>query len=247
MGKIKNEDEIKLMRSAGKINFQTHELIKNNIKVGITTKELDKLAYDFIKENNAIPSFLGYSGFPASICVSVNDEIVHGIPSSYALKNGDIVSVDIGVYKDGYHSDAARTHIVGNTTKARRLLVENTEKSLYEGLSAVKAGALISDIGAKVEKFAHACGLSVVEELVGHGVGKNLHESPDVPNYYTDAKDVLEEGMVIAVEPMLNLGKKDIYLEEDDWTIKTDDEMPSAHFEHTVLVTKTGYQILTGE
>lgn len=247
MDKIKTEEEIKLMRKAGKINYQVHELIKSNVKAGVTTKQLDTLAYDYIKSKNAIPSFLGYSGFPASICTSVNDEIVHGIPGDYVLKNGDIISVDVGVYKDGYHSDAARTHIVGNTTKVKRLLVENTEKSLYEGLSAIKAGALVSDIGLKVEQYAHKSGLSVVEELVGHGVGKNLHEFPDVPNFYTDSNEVLEEGMVIAVEPMLNLGKKDVYMCDDDWTIKTDDEMPSAHFEHTVVVTKKGYQILTGE
>ncbi|MFI3260693.1 MAG: type I methionyl aminopeptidase [bacterium] len=244
---IKTEEEIVIMKKAGKINFLTHELIKENIKPGITTKELNDLAHDFILSNDSTPSFLGYSGFPASICASVNDEIVHGIPSNYKLKNGDIISIDIGVYYNGFHSDSARTHIVGNTKNEVRKLVENTEKSLYVGLDVIKDGVKVSEIGKAIEQFAHQNHLSVVEELVGHGVGKDLHEKPDVPNYYTDMSEVLKEGMVIAVEPMLNLGRKEIYLEDDDWTIKTDDELPSAHFEHTVLVTKDGYQILTGE
>ena len=247
MIKLKNEKEIELMKIAGKINYLTHELVKNNIRPGISTKELNDIAHEFILSNDATPSFLNYNGFPGSICVSINDEIVHGIPGDYKLKNGDVVSVDIGVYKNGYHSDAARTHIVGNARKEIVNLVKNTEASLYEGLSVIKDGVLVSEIGRAVEKFAHRNNLSVVEELVGHGVGENLHEDPDVPNYYVESEDILKEGMVIAVEPMLNLGERYIYLSDDDWTIKTDDEMPSAHFEHTVLVTKDGYQILTGE
>ncbi len=247
MIKIKTEEEIKKMREAGKINFETHELVAKNIKAGITTEELDKIAYDYIISKNAYPSFLDYNGFPKSICTSINDEVVHGIPGKTKIKNGDIISIDIGVLLNGYHSDAARTHIVGNVPKKVRELVENTEKSLYIGLNEIKPGVKVSKIGEAIENFAHNNHLSVVEELVGHGVGVKLHESPDVPNYKTNMKEVLKEGMVIAVEPMLNLGQRYIYLCDDDWTIKTDDGHQSAHFEHTVLVTKNGYQILTGE
>ncbi len=244
---IKTKDEIKLMKHAGKINYQTHKLIEENIKVGITTKELDKLAYDYIISNNCTPSFLNYQGFPGSICASVNDEVVHGIPSNRKLKDGDIISIDIGVCYKGYHSDSANTHIVGNVSKDIEELVLNTKQSLYEGLKVVKDGVCVNEIGKAIENFVHKKGLSVIEELVGHGVGKNLHEDPDVPNYNAGEKTVLKEGMVIAVEPMINLGKKYIYMTEDNWTIKTDDEKPSAHFEHTILITKEGYQILTGE
>lgn len=245
---IKSEREIKLMREAGYLNFLTHEEIKKHVKAGVTTKELDQVAYNFILSHNAKPSFLNYEGYPASICVSINDEVVHGIPSNRKIKDGDIVSVDVGVEVHGYHSDAARTYIVGEVSDEVRDLVINTEKSLYEGLSKIKEGAKIGDIGAAIETYAHHHGLSVVEELVGHGVGTNVHEDPDVPNYGTAGKGItLKAGMVIAVEPMLNLGERYIYLHDDDWTISTDDEMPSAHFEHTVLVTKDGYKILTGD
>ena len=245
---IKSDREIKLMREAGILNYLTHEEIKKHIKVGVTTKELDKIAYDFISSHNAIPSFLNYDGFPASICVSINDVVVHGIPSNRKIKDGDIVSIDVGVLCHGYHSDAARTYIVGHVSDEVRNLVVNTEKALYEGLSKIKEGAHIGDIGAAIEKYAHEHGLSVVEELVGHGVGTSIHEDPDVPNYGHEGTGVtLKAGMVLAVEPMLNLGERYIYLHDDDWTISTDDELPSAHFEHTVVVTKDGYKILTGE
>ncbi len=245
---IKSEREIELMREAGKLNYLTHEEVKKNLKAGITTKELDKIAYDFISAHNARPSFLNYEGYPASICVSINDEVVHGIPGARVIKNGDIVSIDIGVEIHGYHSDAARTYIIGKVAPEVRDLVNNTEKALMIGLSKVKEGAKIGDIGAAIEKFAHAHGLSVVEELVGHGVGTDIHEDPDVPNYGKEGTGVtLKAGMVIAIEPMLNLGERYVYMHDDDWTISTDDELPSAHFEHTVAVTKDGYKILTGE
>ena len=245
---IKSEREIKLMREAGYLNYLTHEEIKKYIKVGVTTKKLDQVAYNFISSHNATPSFLNYEGFPASICVSINDEVVHGIPGARKLKNGDIVSIDVGVELHGYHSDAARTYIVGDVDPKVRDLVINTEKSLYQGLSKIKEGARIGDIGAAIESFAHKHGLSVVRELVGHGVGTNIHEDPDVPNYgKADSGLTLKAGMVLAVEPMLNLGKRYVYLHDDDWSISTDDESPSAHFEHTVVVTKDGYEILTGD
>ncbi len=245
---IKSEREIKLMREAGYLNFLTHEEIKKHVKAGVTTKELDRVAYNFISSHNAKPSFLNYEGFPASICVSINDEVVHGIPGNRKIKNGDIVSVDVGVEIHGYHSDAARTYIVGDVEPEVRDLVVNTEKALYQGLQQIKEGAKIGDIGAAIEDFAHRHGLSVVEELVGHGVGTNIHEDPDVPNFGKKGCGLtLRAGMVLAVEPMLNLGERYIYMHDDDWTISTDDEMPSAHFEHTVVVTKDGYEILTGD
>lgn len=245
---IKNSEEIELMKHAGHINYLTHELIEKNIRPGITTKELDKIAYDFIISQGCTPSFLNYEGYPASICTSVNDEVVHGIPSDRILKNGDIISIDIGVIYKGYHSDAARTHAVGTVTKEKEALIANTKQALYEGIKEVKAGAKLGNIGAKIEAYAHRHHLGVVEELVGHGVGTHLHEDPNVPNYGKYGTGItLKEGMTIAIEPMLNLGTKRIYLLDDDWTIVTQDGKPSAHFEHTVLVTKDGYIILTGE
>ncbi len=245
---IKSEREIKLMREVGILNFKTHEEVKKYLKPGITTKELDKIAYNFISSHNARPSFLNYEGYPASICVSINDEVVHGIPGKRKIHNGDVVSIDIGVEIHGYHSDAARTYIIGDVAPEVRDLVDNTEKALYVGLSKIHEGAKIGDIGAAIEEFAHSHGLSVVEELVGHGVGTNIHEDPDVPNFGKAGTGVtLKAGMVIAVEPMLNLGERYVYMHDDDWTISTDDELPSAHFEHTVVVTKDGYKILTGD
>lgn len=246
---IKSDREIKLMREAGILNYLAHEEIKKHIKVGVTTKELDKVAYNFISSHNAIPSCLNYEGFPASICVSINDEVVHGIPSTRKLANGDIVSIDFTVRLNGYESDSARTYIVGDVPDEVRALVENTEKALYEGIKQVKPGARIGDISNAIETFAHNHGLSVVEDLVGHGIGSNMHEEPDVPNFGEKGKGpILKEGMVIAIEPMLNLGTKDVCIDENDgWTIFTDDGLPSAHFEHTVAVTKDGYKILTGE
>lgn len=244
---IKSPREIELMKIAGHINYLTHLEVKKNIRVGITTRELNDIADKFIRSQNCTPSFLNYEGYPASICISVNDEVVHGIPGSRKLKNGDVVSIDIGVCYKGYHSDSANTYIVGTSSKEIIDLVENTKKSLYIGLDAIKDGAKVSDIGANIETFAKECKLGVIRELVGHGVGTSVHEDPDVPNYYTNERTVLKEGMVIAVEPMLTLGKRYIYMLDDDWTIKTDDELPAAHFEHTVLVTKDGYEILTGE
>lgn len=245
---IKSEREINLMKHAGHINYLTHEEVKKHIKAGITTKELDKIAYDFIIKNECIPSFLNYEGYPASICISLNDTVVHGIPGNTKVKNGDIISIDVGVGYKGYHSDAARTYVVGNVNKEVEDLVKYTEESLYKGLSVIKEGARIGDIGAAVTSVANEHNYGVVRELVGHGVGTNVHEDPDVPNYgKPNTGLVLKAGMVLAVEPMLNLGRRHVYLCDDDWTIKTDDGKQSAHFEHTVLVTKDGYEILTGE
>ena len=243
---IKTEQEIELLKIAGKIVGDTHVYLTKYIKPGITTNELDKLAYDFIISKGAIPSFLNYGGYPASICTSINDEVVHGIPSNRKLKSGDIISIDIGACYKGYHGDSAWTYPVGEIDNDKKKLLEYTEASLFEGLNMVKPGNKIGDIGYAIETYAKAHNLGVVKELVGHGVGKNLHEQPDVPNYGNKNTGLtLKEGMVIAVEPMLNLGTSDIYILDDDWTIITADSLPSAHFEHTVLVTKNGYEILT--
>lgn len=245
---LKSEREISLMKEAGHLNFLTHEEVKSHVRPGITTKELDKIAHDFIIKNGGIPSCLGYDGFPASICVSLNEEVVHGIPKNQKLKNGDIVSIDFCVKKNGYDSDSARTYVVGTVSKEIEELVKNTERALYVGLEVVKPGNRIGDISHAIEEFAHNQGLSVVEELVGHGIGTDMHEDPDVPNFGEKGKGVLlKEGMTLAIEPMLNLGKKEVSMMPDDWTIVTDDGSYSAHFEHTIVVTKNGYEILTGE
>ena len=243
---IKSYEEIELMRIAGKIVGDTHNYLKDFIKPGITTKELDKLAYDFILSQGATPSFLNYDGFPASICTSVNEEVVHGIPSDRVLQDGDIISIDIGACYKGYHGDSAWTYPVGTIDDDKKYLLEHTEEALFEGLSAIKPGNRIGDVSYAIEQSALKHKLGVVKELVGHGVGKHLHESPDVPNYGNKNKGmILRSGMTIAVEPMLNLKTADIYLLDDDWTIVTADNSPSAHFEHTVVVTKDGYEILT--
>lgn len=243
---IKSEEEIELLRIAGQIVGDTHHYLEPYIKPGITTKELDKLAYDYILSRGATPSFLNYEGFPATLCTSINEEVVHGIPSNRKLKNGDIISIDIGACYKGYHGDSAWTYPVGSIDKDKMYLLEHTEKSLFEGLEQIKPGNRIGDIGYAIETYAHHHHLGVVKELVGHGVGLEIHERPDVPNYGKPGTGpLLKEGMVIAVEPMLNLGTAMIYMLDDDWTIITADDRPSAHFEHTVVVTKDGYEILT--
>ena len=245
---IKSKREIELMVIAGRIVYETHQHLIPLIKPGISLLELDKEAEDFIRSKGALPSFKGYEGFPNATCISVNEEVVHGIPSSRKLKKGDIVSIDIGADYKGYHGDSAWSYAVGEIDSDKKYLMEHTEKALYEGIKMVKPGNRIGDIGYAVEKYANAHNLGIVRELCGHGVGNNLHEDPDVPNYGIKGPGpVLKEGMVIAIEPMLNLGADDIVVEDNDWTITTLDRKPSAHFEHTVLVTKDGYQILTGE
>ena len=245
---IKSQREIELMKKAGNIVYCTHQYLKPYLKEGITTKELDALAEDFILSQGATPSFKGYGGFPASICISINDEVVHGIPGKRKLRNGDLVSVDIGACYKGYHGDSAWSYIVGNASPKKAYLLEHTEKALFEGLSKIKEGVHLGDVSHAIEEYAKKHHLGVVKELVGHGVGAQLHEDPEVPNYgKAGTGPILKAGMVLAVEPMLNLGTADIYMLDDEWTILTDDGKPSAHFEHTVVVTKDGYEILTGE
>ena len=243
---IKTPEQIELLRKAGKIVGDTHNYLKQFIKPGITTKELNRLAEEFILNSDATPSFKGLYGFPAGCCISVNEEVVHGIPGNRRLKEGDIVSIDIGACYHGFHGDSAWTYPVGNISHPKARLLRDTEQALMEGLSVIKNGAHVGDIGYAVEKYATEHRLGVLKELVGHGVGSSVHEEPDVPNYGKKGTGPeLKTGMVIAVEPMLNLGTADVYMLDDDWTVITADDKPSAHFEHTVLVLDDGYEILT--
>lgn len=245
---IKSEREIALLKVAGNIVYKTHQYLKPFIKEGITTNELNNLAEKFILKNNATPSFKGYEGFPSALCISINEEVVHGFPSERKLKNGDIVTLDIGACFKGYHGDSAWTYQVGEINEEKRYLMEHTEKSLFIGLEQIKPGNRIGDIGSAIEIYARNHNLGVVKELCGHGVGTDVHEPPDVPNYgIPNTGPRLKVGMVIAVEPMLTLKRPEIYLEENDWTVVTKDHSPSAHYEHTVVVTQDGYEILTGE
>ena len=245
---IKSKREIELLRMAGNIVYQTHQYLKPYIKEGITTKELDKLAEDFIRSHEATPSFKGYEGFPSTLCTSINSEVVHGFPSNRKLKNGDIISIDIGACYKGYHGDSAWTYTVGEVDDKTKQLLEHTEKALFVGLAQVKPGNRVGDIGYAVEQYAHKHNLGVVKELCGHGVGTSVHEDPEVPNYgIPNTGPRLKEGMVIAIEPMLTLGSPRVFLHDNNWTVDTQDGSLSAHFEHTAVVTKDGYQILTGE
>lgn len=243
---IKSKREIELMKEAGMMVSKTHKYLKPYIKEGITTKELDKLAEDYIVSLGGVPSCKGYEGFPAALCTSVNEEVVHGIPSNRKLSDGDIITIDMVIGYKGYQGDAAWTYEVGNISNDKRYLMEHTEKALYEGIKQVKPGNRIGDISSAIEKYANSHNLGVVKELCGHGIGTDMHEEPDIPNYGKEGTGPrLKEGMVICIEPMLNYGTANVYLLDDEWTVVTADKKPSAHFEHTVLVTKDGYEILT--
>ncbi len=245
---LKSKREIELLKEAGHIVYLTHQYLRPHIKAGIKTKELDRLAEEFIRSKGATPSFKGYEGFPSTLCVSINDEVVHGFPSDRVLQDGDIISIDIGACYKGYHGDSAWTYTVGEVSDDAKYLLEHTEKALYEGIKQAKVGNRIGDISYAVEKYATEHNLGVVKELVGHGVGTSVHEAPDVPNYGTKGTGPkIRDGMVIAIEPMLTLGSPDIYIEDNDWTVKTEDSSLSAHFEHTIAITNEGVIILTGE
>ena len=245
---VKSEREIDLMKTAGNIVYKTHQYLKPFLKAGITTKEIDDLADKYIRSLDAIPSCKNYQGYPAAICISVNDEVVHGIASSRKLENGDIVTLDICACYKGYHGDSAWSYRIGEIDDEKTHLMKYTEEALYVGLEQVKPGNRIGDIGNAVYNFATEHNLGVVRELCGHGIGQNLHEDPDVPNYGAANTGVrLRKGMTIAVEPMLTAGSPDIEILDDDWTVVTEDGHPAAHFEHTVVVTEDGYEILTGE
>ncbi len=243
---IKSEKEISLMKEAGMLVSKTHQYLKSFLQPGITTEEINRLAEKFIIAHNGVPSCKGYEGFPAGLCISVNDEVVHGIPGKRKLRNGDIVTLDMVIGYKGYQADSAWTYAVGSISKKKQYLMEHTEKALYEGIKQVKPGNRIGDISHAVQMYAEKHHLGIVKELVGHGIGTDMHEDPDIPNYgMAHTGPILKEGMVICIEPMLNLGTADIYMLEDGWTIKTDDGLPSAHFEHTIVVTKDGAEIIT--
>ena len=244
---IKSKREIELLRIAGNIVHETRMYLIPFIKEGITTKELDTLAEEFIRSKGATPSFKGYEDYPASICTSINEEVVHGIPGKRKLRNGDIISIDIGACYKGYHGDSAWTFAVGEISPKKKELMEHTRESLFKGLEQIKPGNHIGDISHAIEEHAKKYNLGVIRELVGHGVGTSVHEEPDVPNYgKAGTGPILKEGMVLAIEPMLTLGRRDICILDDDWTIETVDNSPSAHYEHTVVVTHDGVEILTG-
>lgn len=234
------------MRHAGSIVALVHQEMKKAVCEGISTLELDIIAQKIIKENRAIPTFLGYHGFPASICASVNEQVVHGIPSKdVILKAGDIISIDVGATFHGLVGDGAWTYPVGEISEDKKMLLETTEKALMAGVSRMMNGNLLEEVSAAVEDVALARGLGIVRQYGGHGVGRNMHEDPFVFNYRTGNKTILKTGMTIAIEPMLNLGRDDVYVLDDDWTVVTADSKASAHFEHTVLVGEDGPEILT--
>ena len=250
MSLIKSQKEIELIKESCKIVSEVFEYIKEYIKEGITTGEIDKLIEDFIISKNAYPAFKGYKVqkrvFPSSSCISVNEEVVHGLPGKRILKNGDIVSIDVGVKKDGYYGDGAYTFAVGEISPKKAKLLKITEESLYKGIAMAVEGNEVNDISVAIQNFVEGSGYGVVRELVGHGIGKNLHEDPAIPNFYTSGSNQkLYEGMVLAIEPMVNYGTHKVYQKKDGWTITTKDEEPSAHFEHTVLVNKGKAEILT--
>ena len=243
---IKSDNEINLMREAAEILIEAHEIVASHIKVGITTKELDRIAEKFIKSKSAYPSFLNYQGYPGSACISINDEVVHGIPGKRKLQDGDIVSVDLGVYYKGYHSDAARTYAVGEVSSDKLKLMKVTEECFFEGLKYAKPGNHLNDISAAIGAYAEKHGYGVVRDLVGHGIGKQLHEEPQVPNYNTPRRGPkLQKGMVLAIEPMINMGTWEVTVLDNDWTFVTRDGSPSAHYENTVVITDDIPEILT--
>ncbi len=244
---IKTEEEIEFLRESNLLVGKTLGEIAKHIRPGISTLELDRIAEEFIRAHDAEPGFLGYGGFPNSLCISVNDVVVHGIPSEKCiLKEGDVVSIDCGTLKNGYYGDSAYTFEVGEVDAEIHRLLNTTKASLYKGIEKAVAGMRIGDIGYAIQSYCEAAGFSVVRELVGHGVGKDLHEEPQVPNYGRAGQGIkLKEGMVIAIEPMINLGGRQVYIENDGWTIRTKDRKPSAHFEHTLAIRKHGVDILS--
>jgi methionyl aminopeptidase len=247
MIEIKTPQEIEKMRKSGKILSLALELMRENAKPGITTLELDKMAEKFIRSRGAVPACKGYEGFPGTMCISVNDEVVHGIPGNRKLKEGDVVSFDSCVLLDGWYSDSAITVIVGKEKHAiDKKLVDVTEKALYKGIEKAVVGNRLGDISAAVQEFVESNGFSVVREYTGHGIGRHLHEDPSVPNYGRKGTGILlKEGMTIAIEPMVCAGRYELYTADDGWTAKTLDHSNAAHFEHTIAITKNGPDILT--
>ncbi len=242
----KTEEEIELIKESSLLVGKTLAELAKVIKPGVTSLQLDRIAHDFICDNGAVPAFLNYEGFPNTLCVSVNSQVVHGIPGNYELKEGDVVSVDCGVVKNEFYGDSAYSFAVGEVSAEIQKLMHVTKESLYKGIEKAIVGMRIGDISAAVQEHAEKNGFSVVRELVGHGLGRSLHEAPEVPNFGSKGKGVkLQEGLVIAIEPMINMGRRNVITERDGWTIRAADNKPSAHFEHTIVVRKGEAQILS--
>ncbi|MCR5106969.1 MAG: type I methionyl aminopeptidase [Lachnospiraceae bacterium] len=244
---IKSKREIELMRESCKRLEYVHDKLGEALKPGMSTYEVDKLGEKLIREQGGIPNFLNYNGFPASICVSVNEEVVHGIPKKdRIIKDGDIVSLDAGLIYEGYHSDAARTYMIGNVAKEVRDLVERTKQSFFEGIKMAREGNHLYDISNAIDDYISQFGYGIVEELVGHGIGTKLHEDPQIPNFRQNRRGLkLKAGMTLAIEPMINLGTADVDWLDDDWTVVSSDRTPSAHYENTILITTGEPEILT--
>ena len=244
---IKSKKEIELMREAGKMLEEVHNKLADFVKPGISTLEIDQFGEKAIRDLGCVPNFLNYNGYPASICVSVNDEVVHGIPSKdRILQDGDIVSLDAGLIHEGYHSDAARTHAVGNISEEAKRLIEVTKQSFFEGIKLAVPGNHLFDIYEAIQKYVESNGYSVVRDLVGHGIGTHLHEDPQIPNFKQRRKGMkLRPGMTLAIEPMVNEGSYDVVWLDDDWTVVTEDGSLAAHYENTIVITEDGCEILT--
>lgn len=243
---LKTEKEIALLRESNQLVGKTLAELAKVIRPGITTLYLDRLAEEFIRDNKAVPGFLGYNGYPYTLCVSVNENVVHGFPSSYVLKEGDIVSIDCGTILNGFYGDSAYTFCVGEVASEIMTLLKTTKESLYLGIEKAIAGNRIGDIGNTVQTYCESKGFSIVRELVGHGVGRKMHEEPEVPNYGRKGSGpLLKKGMVIAIEPMICYGKRNIVMEKDGWTIRTRDRQPAAHYEHTIAIGETKAEILS--
>ncbi|WDV45402.1 type I methionyl aminopeptidase [Clostridiaceae bacterium M8S5] len=243
---LKSDREIDKLRKAAAIVAETHEHLKSFIKPGVTTKKLDEVAEKFIRKFGAKPAFKGYNGFPATICASVNNEVVHGIPGLRKLKDGDIISIDIGSLIDGYYGDAARTHVVGNASDEAVKLIEVTKRSFFEGIKYAKVGYRLSDISHAIQEYVEANGFSVVRDYVGHGIGQELHEDPQIPHYGPPGRGPrLKKGMVLAIEPMVNAGSFHVKVLEDNWTVITVDGKLSAHYENTIVITDGEPELLT--
>ena len=242
----KTSEEVQLIKESAEILGKAHGEVAKHVKEGVKTSFLDKIAEEYIRDHHGVPSFKGYNGFPSSLCISVNEVVVHGFPGEYVLKDGDIISVDCGVFHQGFHSDSAYTYPVGEVSPKILSLLKATKESLYLGIEKAVYGNRMGDVGNAIQKYVEAKGYTVVRELVGHGVGKSLHEAPEVPNYGKKGSGpLLGDGMVIAIEPMVNLGTRNVVQEKDGWTIRTADRKVSAHYEHTVAVFKDRTEVLT--
>lgn len=243
---LKTDREIEIMREAGRIVALTHKELQKHIQPGVTTNELDAIAEEFIRSMDAIPSFKGYNGFAGSICTSINEELVHGIPGELVLQDGDIISIDVGACYEGYHGDSAWTYPVGTIDAESRRLMEVTEQSLYRGLEEAKPGERLSNISHAIQTYVEAEGFSIVREYVGHGIGQNLHEDPQIPHYGPPGRGPrLRQGMVLCIEPMVNAGERYVKTLADNWTVVTTDGKRCAHYEHTIAIMEDGYEILT--